>query len=99
MYQEIFTFIPNIFYQVLYMTVIGSIVGLIILSIRNIFDKKLSGKLRCFMWLIVLATLLIPIRFEITTEISNNKILNQMGKSPKNIAKNILYGYSLGVTD
>ncbi len=67
-----------IFYKILYMTVVGSIVGLIICLIRNIFDKRLSGKWRCIMWFVVLATLLIPIRFEIKTSynIPNNIINN-----------------------
>lgn len=84
MFQEIliklnqFNFISPIFYKILYLTIIGSIVGLIVCLIRNIFDKKLSGKWRCIMWFIVLASLLIPIRYEIKTNrtISSNIINN-----------------------
>lgn len=70
--------IVAVFYKILYMTIIGSIVGLILCLIRKILDKKLSGKWRCIMWFIVLATLLIPIRYEIKTNhtISNNIINN-----------------------
>ena len=62
------TFIPYLFYQVLYMTTIGSIAGIIVYFIRNIFDNKVSGKLKCIIWFIVLITFLVPIRFEIKTE-------------------------------
>lgn len=62
------SFISPIFYQVLYMTVVGSIVGLLIYFVRNIFDKKISGKWKCIMWCIALVTLLIPIRIEIKTD-------------------------------
>lgn len=84
MFQEILiklnqlNFISPIFYKILYLTIIGSIVGLIVCLIRNIFDKKLSGKWRCIMWFVVLASLLIPIRYEIKTNrnIPNNIINN-----------------------
>ncbi len=79
--------ITPIFYKVLYLTVIGSITGLIVCLIRNIFDKKLSGKWRCIMWFIVLATLLIPIRYEIkTTRSMPNNIINNI-EDIKNIAE------------
>lgn len=57
--------ISPVFYQVLYMTIIGSIVGILVYFIRSIFDKKMSGKSKCILWGIVLVTLLIPIRFEV----------------------------------
>lgn len=84
MFQEILTkidFISPIFYQVLYMTVIGSIVGLIIYFIRNLFDKKISGKWKCIMWCIALITLLIPIRIEIQTNktpVIQNEIIDRV---------------------
>lgn len=81
-------FLSPIFYQVLYMTVVGSIVGLIVYFIRNIFDKKISGKWKCIMWCIVLAVLLVPIRFEIKTNktsIMHNEIINKV-EEIKNIA-------------
>lgn len=73
-----FNFISPIFYKILYLSIVGSIVGLIVCLIRNIFDKKLSGKWRGIMWFIVLASLLIPIRYEIKTNrnIPNNIINN-----------------------
>ncbi len=84
--------ITPIFYKVLYLTIIGSIAGLIVCVLRNAFDKKLSGKWRCIMWFVVLAALLIPIRYEIKTshEMPNN-IINNI-ENIKNIAdKQIVY--------
>lgn len=84
MVQEILIkmdFISPIFYQVLYMTVVGSIVGLIIYFIRNIFDSKISGKWKCMMWIIALITLLVPIRFEIKTTkapVIQSEIINKV---------------------
>lgn len=81
-------FLSPIFYQILYMTVIGSIVGLIVYFIRNIFDNKISGKWKCIMWCIVLAVLLIPVRIEVKTNktsIIHNEIIDRV-EQIKNIA-------------
>lgn len=79
MFENITNLIPTIFYQVLYMSVVGSIFGIIFYIIRNIFDKKISGKLKCFIWMIILLTFIIPIRFEITLEQNNeSKVLSQV---------------------
>lgn len=79
MFDNITNLIPTIFYQVLYMSVVGSIFGLIFFAIRNIFDKKISGKLKCFIWMIILLTFIIPIRFEITLEQNNeSKVFSQV---------------------
>lgn len=87
-----FNFITPIFYKVLYLTIVGTIVGLIVCLIRNIFDKRLSGKWRCIMWFVVIATLLIPVRFEIKTKHSMpNNIINNI-EDIKNIAdKQVIY--------
>ena len=79
MFENIINFVPTIFYQVLYMSVIGSIIGLIFYFIRSILDRKISGKLKCFIWMIVLLAFLIPARFEITLKSDNeNKFINQV---------------------
>lgn len=83
MFQEILNIIniiSPIFYKVLYMTVVGSIVGLIVYFIRNIFDNKISGKWKCIMWIVVLVSLLVPIRYEIKTnhKINTNNIINRI---------------------
>ena len=79
MIESILNLISTIFYQVLYMSVVGSIFGIIFYIIRNIFDKKISGKLKCFIWIIILLTFVIPIRFEITLEQNNeSKVFSQI---------------------
>lgn len=83
MIQEILdkmNFISPIFYQVLYLTIIGSIVGLTVYFIRNIFDRKISGKWKCIMWYIVLIALIVPIRIEIKAQhpIMQNEIINRV---------------------
>lgn len=60
--------ISPVFYQVLYLTIIGSMAGAAIYFIRCVLDKKISAKCKCLMWCMVLITLLIPFRFEIKTE-------------------------------
>ena len=89
MFQQILNnmyLISPIFYKVLYMTVIGSIVGILIYFVRNIFDKKISGKWKCIMWCIVLVSLLIPIRYEIktTNKITHTNLINKI-ENIKNI--------------
>lgn len=75
-----------LFYQILYMSIIGSIVGITVYFVRNIFDKKISGKIKCIMWFIVLAVFLIPLRFEIQTKhtYTNTEIVNKI-ENIKNI--------------
>lgn len=77
------------FYQILYMSIIGSIVGITVYFVRNIFDKKISGKIKCIMWFIVLAVFLIPLRFEIQTThtYTNTEIVNKI-EDIKNIGSN-----------
>ena len=91
MFQQILNniyLISPIFYKVLYMTVIGSMVGILIYIVRNIFDKKISGKWKCIIWCIVLVSLLIPMRYEIKTthKITQTNLINKI-ESIKNIPK------------
>ncbi len=56
-----------IFYKVLYLTVIGSLTGIIIYAIQKIFDKKISPKWKCAIWLVLVVSLLMPFKFQIKT--------------------------------
>ena len=50
------------------MSIVGSILGMTILCITKLFDSKLSAKTKCFMWLIPLLFLMMPVnRIQITT--------------------------------
>lgn len=60
--------ISPIFYKLLYMSIVGSIIGIVILMLEKIFDNKLSARCKCMMWLIPLIFFMIPInRIEIQT--------------------------------
>lgn len=61
--------ISPIFYKLLYMSIIGTILGVLILVITKLFDDKISAKWKCLMWIIPLIFLMIPIqRIEIKTK-------------------------------
>lgn len=63
--------ISPIFYKILYMSIIGTILGILILVLTKLFDTKLSAKWKCLIWIIPLIFLIIPLqRIEIKT--SNN---------------------------
>lgn len=60
--------ISPMFYKIVYMSIVGSILGMTILCITKLFDSKLSAKTKCFMWLIPLLFLMMPVnRIQITT--------------------------------
>ena len=71
------SFISPIFYKVLYMSVVGILVGSLILLIRKILDKKISPKWKCVIWLILIISLIVPIKIEIPNE--NTSVLNISG--------------------
>lgn len=85
-----------IFYKVLYLTIIGSIVGIIIYFIRTLFDKKISEKWKCILWFIVLASLIIPIRFELKVEnqVMENEIISK-AENMKNMPYEELYSKNI----
>lgn len=76
--------VATIFYKVLYMSIIGSLVGISIFLIRKIFDKKISPKWKCIMWGIFILSLLIPFRFEVKTNLTyENKFINNLDTIPQ----------------
>ncbi len=86
----------QVFYNILYLSIIGSILGIIVLILRKTFDKKISPTWKFAMWLLVLVSLLVPFRFTIESRNSheffvssgidklelekNNLIANESGK-------------------
>ena len=59
--------VSPIFYKIVYMSAVGSILGMAILGITKIFDSKLSAKTKCLMWLLPLLFLMMPVnRIQIT---------------------------------
>ncbi|MCI8482483.1 MAG: hypothetical protein HFJ27_05475 [Clostridia bacterium] len=60
--------ISPIFYKIVYMSMIGSIIAILILLIMRFFDNELSAKWKCFIYLIPLLFLMLPInRIQIST--------------------------------
>ena len=61
--------ITPIFYKVLYMSVLGTILGILAMVITKIFNTKITAKWKCFILIIPLLLLVIPInRIEINTK-------------------------------
>ncbi len=64
-------FIQKIFSNILYMAGIASLVAIIILLLRKVFDKKISPKWKLAMWILLLMSLLIPFRITLYTNHEN----------------------------
>jgi beta-lactamase regulating signal transducer with metallopeptidase domain len=71
--------ISPIFYKVLYMSIIGIFLGLFILIIRKVLDKKISPKWKCVIWLLLMVSLIIPIKFKIENKYINTEIISISG--------------------
>ena len=66
---SISNFVAPIFYKILYMSIVGSILGLLILGITKFLDNKLSAKWKFYMLLIPILFLMIPIsRIQVNIE-------------------------------
>ncbi len=63
--------ISPIFYKILYMSIIGTILGILILILTKLFDSKLSAKWKSLMWILPLLFLMIPIQ-RIEIKVPNN---------------------------
>lgn len=63
--------IAPMFYMLVYMSLVASLVGLAILVIKQLFGKKLSPKVNGILWIVFVLALIIPIRFESSFSIYN----------------------------
>lgn len=52
--------ISAMFYKILYMSIIGTVISVIVATLIKIFDKKLSAKYKCFIWIIALLFFIVP---------------------------------------
>ncbi len=66
----------QVFYNILYLSIIGSILGIIVLILRKTFDKKISPTWKFAMWLLVLVSLFVPFRFTIESQNSHEFIVS-----------------------
>ena len=76
--------ISPIFYKILYMSIIGTILGILILILTKLFDNKLSAKWKSLMWIIPLLFLIIPIQ-RIEIKIHNNMPISSTIDKVENI--------------
>lgn len=73
-----------IFYKILYMSIIGSFIGILILLIRKIFDTKISPKWKCIMWGMFIIACLNPFRIEIKFNFEyENKFIKDLDAIPQ----------------
>jgi len=79
MINFVLNYISPIFYKVLYMSIIGIFVGIFILVIRKILDKRISPKWKCFIWLLLIISLIVPVKFEVKNNYANAKIISISG--------------------
>ena len=66
----------EVFYNILYLSIIGSILGIIVLILRKTFDKKISPTWKFAMWSLVLVSLLVPFRFTLESQNSHEFIIS-----------------------
>ena len=60
----------ELFYYILNISIIASILAIVILLLRKIFDKKISPKWKFVMWALLIISLIFPIKITIQ---SNNQ--------------------------
>lgn len=79
MINFVLNFISLMFYKVLYMSIIGIFVGLFILVIRKILDKRISPKWKCLIWLMLMLSLIVPVKYDFKDNYENTKIISLSG--------------------
>lgn len=85
----------QVFYNILYLSIIGSILGIIVLILRKTFDKKISPTWKFAMWLLVLISLLVPFRFTIESR-NSHEFLVSSGIDKLELEKNNLIANESG---
>lgn len=60
-----------IFYKIVYMSIIASIIGITILIIRKLLKKQISSKWISRIWIIFIISLIIPIQFKSNVSVYN----------------------------
>ena len=66
----------QVFYNILYLSIIGSILAIIVLILRKTFDKKISPTWKFAMWFLVLISLFVPFRFTINSQNSHEFLIS-----------------------
>ena len=66
----------QVFYNILYLSIIGSILAIIVLILRKTFDKKISPTWKFAMWFLFLISLFVPFRFTIESQNSHEFLIS-----------------------
>lgn len=80
----------EIFYNILYLSIIGSIFAIIVLILRHSFDKKISPTWKFVMWLLVLISLVFPIKFTLHSKNSHEFLISSSINKIENIKENLI---------
>ncbi len=70
-FYNLIQILSNIFYKIVYMSLIASIIGTIILIINKIFKNKISPKWKSRLWIIFIIMLIVPINIASKISIYN----------------------------
>ena len=96
----------NIFYSILYMSIIASLLAVIILILRKVFDKKISPNWKFLMWILLFIALILPTRFTINSNNSHQFMISsfidkivelKIYLSTNNIGKVLMYTWLIGI--
>ncbi len=64
--------IAPMFYKLLFLSITGTIIGVVILFIRKIFDKRIPPVWKYLMWIVVAVALILPLRFKSNISLTEN---------------------------
>ena len=80
----------QIFYNIVYVSIIGSILGIIVLIFRKTFDKKISPTWKLIMWILVLISLIFPFRITIQSKNSHEFLISSGIDKIENLKENLI---------
>lgn len=72
------SFISSFFYYIIRFSIVSSIIGIVVLGIRYLFDKIIAPKYKYMIWLIFIVSILIPISIPSKISIYNYILLNNI---------------------
>lgn len=84
---NISNFIAPIFYKIVYMSIVGSVLGILIFILTKLLDSKLSAKWKCFMLLIPVLFLMVPvgkIQVNVENDFALTSVINKVETSLNN---------------
>ena len=80
----------QVFYNIVYVSIIGSILGIIVLIFRKTFDKKISPTWKLIMWILVLISLIFPFRITIQSKNSHEFLISSGIDKIENLKENLI---------